>query len=40
LIRSPLVGPKGNAEFFTWLVHPGQARDDLNEIVDQVIGEE
>lgn len=37
LFRSPLLGPKGNAEFFTWLVYPGQARSDLQVIIDQVI---
>jgi 23S rRNA (cytidine1920-2'-O)/16S rRNA (cytidine1409-2'-O)-methyltransferase len=39
LIRSPLLGPKGNVEFFTWLIHPGQAREDLTEIIDQVVSE-
>lgn len=37
LIRSPLLGPKGNIEFFTWLVYPRQAKSNLTEIVDQVV---
>jgi 23S rRNA (cytidine1920-2'-O)/16S rRNA (cytidine1409-2'-O)-methyltransferase len=39
LLRSPLLGPKGNVEFFTWLVYPGQARGDLAEMINQVMGE-
>ena len=38
LIRSPLEGPKGNVEFLTWLEYPGEARDDLEDLVTQVIG--
>jgi 23S rRNA (cytidine1920-2'-O)/16S rRNA (cytidine1409-2'-O)-methyltransferase len=31
---SPLLGPKGNAEFLAWLVYPGASRDDLSDIVE------
>ncbi|MFH2040338.1 MAG: TlyA family RNA methyltransferase [Chloroflexota bacterium] len=32
LIRSPLVGPKGNVEFLAWLNYPGQ-NSNINELV-------
>jgi 23S rRNA (cytidine1920-2'-O)/16S rRNA (cytidine1409-2'-O)-methyltransferase len=34
LIRSPLLGPKGNAEFLAWLA-PGQASQDIPALVEQ-----
>jgi 23S rRNA (cytidine1920-2'-O)/16S rRNA (cytidine1409-2'-O)-methyltransferase len=36
LIRSPLLGPKGNAEFLAWLVL-GHASDDISALVDRSI---
>jgi 23S rRNA (cytidine1920-2'-O)/16S rRNA (cytidine1409-2'-O)-methyltransferase len=39
LIRSPLLGPKGNTEFLAWLVSnpsPTQEINDLNEQIEQV----
>lgn len=33
LIRSPLLGPKGNVEFLTDLTYPGRAESDLQEMV-------
>jgi 23S rRNA (cytidine1920-2'-O)/16S rRNA (cytidine1409-2'-O)-methyltransferase len=37
LMRSPLLGPKGNAEFLTWLEHPGSNPTDPEQLVAQVI---
>ena len=36
LIRSPLVGPKGNVEFLTWLNFPGQD-SNIEELVDMAM---
>ncbi len=36
LIRSPLLGPKGNAEFLAWL-RPGEAEDDVTEMIEAVL---
>ena len=36
LIRSPLLGPKGNLEFLAWLAHPGQGPADLNDLIAPV----
>jgi 23S rRNA (cytidine1920-2'-O)/16S rRNA (cytidine1409-2'-O)-methyltransferase len=36
LIRSPLVGPKGNIEFLVWLTLPGQP-GDLNQMIQAVM---
>ena len=33
LMPSPILGPKGNVEFLSWLTYPGQARTDLLELV-------
>lgn len=30
LIRSPLLGPKGNVEFLAWLAYPGQPAEELD----------
>jgi 23S rRNA (cytidine1920-2'-O)/16S rRNA (cytidine1409-2'-O)-methyltransferase len=35
LIRSPLIGPKGNAEFLV-LLQPGAAQSDLGALLDSV----
>jgi 23S rRNA (cytidine1920-2'-O)/16S rRNA (cytidine1409-2'-O)-methyltransferase len=34
---SPLLGPKGNAEFLAWLVYPGASRDDLADTVEKAL---
>jgi 23S rRNA (cytidine1920-2'-O)/16S rRNA (cytidine1409-2'-O)-methyltransferase len=36
LIKSPLLGPKGNAEFLVWLGE-GKGDADINKLVDQVV---
>ncbi|MDQ3004848.1 MAG: TlyA family rRNA (cytidine-2'-O)-methyltransferase, partial [Chloroflexota bacterium] len=38
LIKSPLLGPKGNIEFLVWLNQAAErGGDDLNSIVEQVL---
>jgi len=39
LIKSPLLGPKGNAEFLVWLDQvPGQMRsEEIDQLVEQVL---
>ena len=39
LIKSPLLGPKGNIEFLVWLspASAGMGGEDLNPIVEQVL---
>jgi 23S rRNA (cytidine1920-2'-O)/16S rRNA (cytidine1409-2'-O)-methyltransferase len=37
LIRSPVLGSKGNVEFLAWLGWPGQARVDWLPWIDQLI---
>jgi 23S rRNA (cytidine1920-2'-O)/16S rRNA (cytidine1409-2'-O)-methyltransferase len=37
LIRSPLLGPKGNAEFLAQLVYPAKGEADLEALVEQVL---
>jgi 23S rRNA (cytidine1920-2'-O)/16S rRNA (cytidine1409-2'-O)-methyltransferase len=42
LVRSPLLGPKGNVEFLTWLSlnqTPGQPDIELGSLVSNVMGE-
>ena len=34
LMRSPLLGPKGNIEFLAWLVPDEGAEEDLNVLID------
>jgi 23S rRNA (cytidine1920-2'-O)/16S rRNA (cytidine1409-2'-O)-methyltransferase len=36
LLRSPLRGPKGNAEFLAWMDYPAQHPDDLEEMLDKL----
>jgi 23S rRNA (cytidine1920-2'-O)/16S rRNA (cytidine1409-2'-O)-methyltransferase len=36
LIKSPLLGPKGNAEFLVWL-GKGDIKIDIDELVDKVL---
>lgn len=36
LLRSPLLGPKGNTEFLAWLV-PGAQGADLETLIDEVM---
>jgi len=37
LIRSPLLGPKGNVEFLIYLVYPGHGREDLPDLIERAI---
>jgi 23S rRNA (cytidine1920-2'-O)/16S rRNA (cytidine1409-2'-O)-methyltransferase len=37
LIKSPLLGPKGNAEFLVWLGEKEKIDVDINSLVDKVI---
>jgi 23S rRNA (cytidine1920-2'-O)/16S rRNA (cytidine1409-2'-O)-methyltransferase len=37
LIRSPLMGPKGNVEFLTWLLYGGESSLDLQTAVQAVV---
>jgi 23S rRNA (cytidine1920-2'-O)/16S rRNA (cytidine1409-2'-O)-methyltransferase len=36
LLRSPLLGPKGNVEFLTWLSWPGEDSQDIEALIAQV----
>jgi len=36
LLRSPLLGPKGNAEFLAWLDYPAQGANDLEAMLDKL----
>jgi 23S rRNA (cytidine1920-2'-O)/16S rRNA (cytidine1409-2'-O)-methyltransferase len=36
LIRSPLLGPKGNTEFLAHLVYPGEDGQDIQAMLDQL----
>ena len=36
LLRSPLIGPKGNAEFLAWLDYPAEHSDRLEEMLDKL----
>lgn len=38
LVRSPLVGPKGNVEFLTALMYPGAPLRELEALIDSVTG--
>ena len=37
LIRSPLLGPKGNVEFLAHLIYPHMDKNDLEEIIENVV---
>jgi 23S rRNA (cytidine1920-2'-O)/16S rRNA (cytidine1409-2'-O)-methyltransferase len=37
LIRSPLVGPKGNVEFLVWLSYPRTNGEHLEQLVDNAL---
>ena len=37
LLRSPLIGPKGNVEFLAWLEYPGEQVASIQELVDTVV---
>jgi len=36
LLRSPILGPKGNAEFLAWLNYPAKQADRLEEMLDKL----
>jgi len=40
LIKSPLLGPKGNAEFLVWLnqVQVGEGSEEIDQVVEQALG--
>jgi 23S rRNA (cytidine1920-2'-O)/16S rRNA (cytidine1409-2'-O)-methyltransferase len=38
LMRSPLLGPKGNVEFLAWLAYPGAPHAELESLVQQTLG--
>jgi len=37
LIRSPLLGPKGNVEFLAWLEYPGIKPGNIIETIDSLL---
>jgi 23S rRNA (cytidine1920-2'-O)/16S rRNA (cytidine1409-2'-O)-methyltransferase len=37
LLRSPLLGPKGNVEFLAWLSYPASSSPDLPELIQDVL---
>lgn len=37
LIRSPILGPKGNTEFLLYLVYPGSPREDLQDLIERAL---
>jgi 23S rRNA (cytidine1920-2'-O)/16S rRNA (cytidine1409-2'-O)-methyltransferase len=37
LLRSPLLGPKGNVEFLTWLSYPAFSDPDLAKLIQHVL---
>jgi len=37
LIKSPLLGPKGNAEFLVWLGEEQESEVDIDQLVDKVL---
>jgi len=37
LVRSPLLGAKGNVEFLTWLVYPAQSAHEISSMVESVL---
>ena len=39
LIRSPLLGPKGNTEFLAWMRNAGPGVPDWEDLVEAVLGE-
>ena len=39
LMRSPLLGPKGNVEFLGYFVYPGLGVEEVGELVEQVISQ-
>lgn len=36
LMRSPLFGPKGNVEFFTWMKYPGKGISNFDDLIERV----
>ena len=37
LVRSPLVGPKGNVEFLAWFEYPALATSSTSELISKVV---
>jgi hypothetical protein len=40
LVRSSLVGPKGNAEFLAWLAYPADQKAELETMISAVLADE
>jgi 23S rRNA (cytidine1920-2'-O)/16S rRNA (cytidine1409-2'-O)-methyltransferase len=38
LVRSPLLGPKGNKEFLVWLEYPTQGAEPTDGFIDEALG--
>lgn len=36
LLRSPLLGPKGNAEFLAWFTYPASEQDNIEELINNL----
>jgi len=36
LLRSPLLGPKGNIEFFAWLAYPERGEQEIGNLVNRL----
>jgi 23S rRNA (cytidine1920-2'-O)/16S rRNA (cytidine1409-2'-O)-methyltransferase len=39
VIRSPLLGPKGNAEFLAWLDYPSRQAQDVEAMIESAVAE-
>jgi len=37
LVRSSLLGPKGNTEFLVWLQYPGHGEEQLTDLIEQAL---
>lgn len=37
LLRSPLLGPKGNAEFLAWFTYPASEQDNIEELINNLL---
>jgi len=37
LVRSPLLGPKGNVEFLAWFIYPGLRRTEVGGLIDSAM---
>jgi len=37
LVRSSLLGPKGNTEFLVWLQYPGNGEEQITDLIEQAL---